>query len=69
MNTSIPSYDLVRLFHNSPPSVSGGEALICQEEVSHTSSESEEQGVHDKIMSDSLSTVSWPEEWADHYDR
>lgn len=68
MNSSLPSYDLARLFHYSPPSISGGESLVCQEEVSSQSSESEGHEELDRVMTDSLSTVSWPEEWTDHHD-
>lgn len=53
MNSSLPSYDLVRLFRYSPPTTkeSAGEALIEESQFiqSHTSDN----------MTDSLHAVAW----------
>jgi len=55
MNSSLPSYDLHRLFHYSPPTTkeSAGEALI---EESLFTEAPLDRGT---IMTDSLDTVAW----------
>ena len=65
MTTSLPSYDLARLFShysnhsNTRPGHSAGEALVEETNSSReVSSASEGEG---RIMTDSLSTVSWEE--------
>jgi len=64
MNTSLPSYDLARLFHYSPPTTkeSAGEALIEETLSSRDISSESETSEGQQLMTDSLSTVSW-DEW------
>jgi len=64
MNTSLPSYDLARLFHYSPPTTkeSAGEALIEETFSSRDISSESESSEGQRLMTDSLSTVSW-DEW------
>jgi len=64
MNTSLPSYDLARLFHYSPPTTkeSAGEALIEETFSSRDISSESETSEGQRLMTDSLSTVSW-DEW------
>jgi len=64
MNTSLPSYDLARLFHYSPPTTkeSAGEALIEETFSSRDISSESESSEGQRLMTDSLSTVSW-DDW------
>jgi len=64
MNSSLPSYDLQRLFHNihTTPTTkeSGGESLITDETVFSNSSSSNTPN-NSSIMTDSLHAVVWEE--------
>ena len=66
MTSSLPSYDLARLFshYNTRPGHSAGEALV-EETSREVSSASEEDA---RKMTDSLSTVSWEDINDDHED-
>jgi len=68
MNTSLPSYDLQRLFHNmhTPPTTkeSGGESLITDETVftnAATLKPTSTNNSNSSIMTDSLHAVVWEE--------
>ena len=66
MTSSLPSYDLARLFshYNTRPGHSAGEALVEETNSSRElSSASEGDG---RMMTDSLSTVSWEDINDDH---
>ena len=66
MTSSLPSYDLARLFshYNTRPGQSAGEALV-EETSREVSSASEGDS---RRMTDSLSTVSWEDINDDHED-
>jgi len=70
MNSSLPSYDLQRLFHNihTTPTTkeSAGESLITDETVfkpnsSNNNSNSNSSNSNNSIMTDSLHAVFWEE--------
>lgn len=61
MTTSLPSYDLVRLFSHYRDS--GGEALVEESSSREVSSSEEDK----RLMTDSLSTLSW-EDITEDYD-
>ena len=74
MNSSLPSYDLNRLFAANIPKDSGGEAMILEEadndgddddteeEDREEDSLEDQEGEKEVLMSDSLNAVSWSED-------